>query len=124
MLCIRPSMSIWTPRACPGFGRNSLYGKLLPIISNVSQSIIRSQLGLVPSRPIEPVTSGNLLPGRKGEWWLAGPDGSIHVVSEDGQLHDSFNYGAALTGLAAVRLEEQPVLLLATDAGVTAWTVE
>lgn len=75
-------------------------------------------------RPIEPVTSGNLLPGRKGEWWLAGPDGSIHVVSEDGQLHDSFNYGAALTGLAAVRIEEQPVLLVATDEGVTAWKVE
>ena len=41
------------------------------------------------------VTSGNLLPGRKGEWWLAGPDGSIHVVSEDGEVHDSFHYGAA-----------------------------
>jgi hypothetical protein len=75
-------------------------------------------------RPIEQVTSGNLLPGRTGEWWLAAPDGSIHVVSEDGELHDSFNYGAVLTGLAAAKLGEQAVLLVATDEGVTAWKVE
>jgi hypothetical protein len=75
-------------------------------------------------RPIEQVTSGNLLPGRQGEWWLAGPDGSIHVVSEDGELHDSFNYGAVLTGLAATKLDDQSVLLVATDEGVTAWKVE
>jgi hypothetical protein len=75
-------------------------------------------------RPIEPLVWGNLLAGRQGEWWLAGADGSIHVVSEDGELFDSFNYGAALTGLAAARLGDQAVLLVATDEGVTAWKVE
>ena len=46
------------PRAFPSRGRNSEYGKLEPTMSRVSHSIIRSQLGLVPRRPIEPVTNG------------------------------------------------------------------
>lgn len=78
----------------------------------------------VHQKPIEPVTSSNLLPGRQGEWWLAGPDGSVHVISEDGEFHDSFHTGAALTGLAATKLNGQPVLLVATEAGVTAWQIE
>jgi hypothetical protein len=78
----------------------------------------------VHQRPIEPLVWGNLLAGRRGEWWLAGPDGSIHVVSEDGELFDSFNYGAVLTGLAAVKLDDQSVLLVATDEGVTAWNTK
>jgi hypothetical protein len=72
-------------------------------------------------RPIDTVTSSNLLPGRQGEWWLAGPDGSIHVISEDGELHDSFYYGATLTGLAAAKLGDKNVLLVATEEGVAAW---
>ena len=58
MPSIRPSRSICTPRAWPSSGRNSEYGKLDPTINSVSQPIIMSQLGLVPSRPIEPVTHG------------------------------------------------------------------
>ena len=57
MPIIRPSMSTCTPRACPSSGRNSEYGKLEPTISSVSQPVIRSQLGFVPSKPIEPVTN-------------------------------------------------------------------
>jgi hypothetical protein len=75
-------------------------------------------------RPIDTVTSSNLLAGRQGEWWLAGPDGSIHVVSEDGEFHDSFYYGAALTGLAAAKLGEHNVLIVATEEAVTAWKLE
>jgi cytochrome oxidase Cu insertion factor (SCO1/SenC/PrrC family) len=78
----------------------------------------------VHQKPIEPVTSSNLLPGRQGEWWLAGPDGSVHVISEDGEFHDSFHTGAALTGLAATKLNGKPALLIATEAGVTAWEIE
>jgi hypothetical protein len=78
----------------------------------------------VHQKPIEPVTSSNLLPGRQGEWWLAGPDGSVHVITEDGEFHDAFHTGAALTGLAATNLGGKPVLLIATDGGVTAWEIE
>jgi hypothetical protein len=78
----------------------------------------------VHQRPIDAVTSSNLLPGRQGEWWLAGPDGSIHVISEDGELRDAFHYGSTLTGIAAGKLGDQAVLLVATDEGVTAWKIE
>ena len=56
---MRPSRSICTPRALPSSGRNSEYGKLEPTMSSVSQPIIMSQLGLVPRRPIDPVTNGS-----------------------------------------------------------------
>ncbi len=58
-------MSICTPRAWPGFGSHSEYGKLVPTISSVSQSSIMSLDGLVPSRPIEPVTNGSVV-GQRG----------------------------------------------------------
>ena len=78
----------------------------------------------VHARPIEAITSSHVLKGRKGEWWLAGPDGSIHVVSEDGEFFDSFHYGAALSGLAAMKLGEKPVLLVASDDGLAAWEIQ
>jgi hypothetical protein len=74
-------------------------------------------------KPIEPITSSHLLQGRSGEWWLAGPDGSIHVITEDGEFHDSFHYGAPLTGIAATLLNNQPALLVATESGVEAWRI-
>lgn len=77
----------------------------------------------IHQRPIEAVTSSHLLPGRQGEWWVAGPDGSIHVISEDGDFYDSFFYGAVLNGIAATRLDRRSVLLVATDAGLSAWEV-
>jgi len=74
-------------------------------------------------RPIEPVTSSRMLPGHEGEWWLAGPDGSIHLITADGTLFDSFFYGEALSGIAASKLGEAAVLLISTEDGLTAWEV-
>jgi hypothetical protein len=45
-------MSICTPRAWPGSGSHSEYGKLVPTISSVSHSPIMWSDGLEPSRPI------------------------------------------------------------------------
>jgi AhpC/TSA family len=75
-------------------------------------------------RPIEPVTSSRMLPGHKGEWWLAGPDGSIHLITADGRLFDSFHYGVPLTGIAAGKLGQRAVLFIATDQGLEAWKVQ
>ena len=74
--------------------------------------------------PIEAITSSSLLPARAGEWIFAAPDGSIHVVSEDGEFTDTWNVGAALTGIAAGRLGSRRALIVATQQGVTAWAVE
>jgi len=78
----------------------------------------------VHQQPIEPIQSSQMLPGHTGEWWIAGPDGSIHTITADGQLFDSFFYGAPLAGLAAARIGEQSVLLVATGEGLTAWEVQ
>jgi hypothetical protein len=75
-------------------------------------------------KPIEPITSSHVLPGHEGEWWLAGPDGSIHLVTEDGRFFDSFHHGAALTGFAAGKLGERSVLLVSTDEGLAAWELK
>jgi len=65
-----------------------------------------------------------MLPGHAGEWWIAGPDGSIHVITADGQLFDSFHYGAPLTGLAATKIGDQCFLLVATADGLSAFEIE
>ena len=64
-----------------------------------------------------------MLSGHDGEWWLAGPDGSIHLITADGKLFDSFFYGQALSGIAAGKLGDAAVLLVAAEDGLTAWEV-
>lgn len=76
------------------------------------------------TQPIEPIRWSDLWPDAAGQWWLAGPDGSIHVISADGRWFDSFRHGAVLSGLAAGILEGQPTLLVATPEEVTAWRIE
>ena len=75
-------------------------------------------------RPIEPIASGVLLPNHAGTWVIAAPDGSIHFVSEDGELTDSFHYGAAITGVTICEIDSAPALVVATDEGITAWRVQ
>src|SRR4028119_1083999 len=50
MLNMRPSMSICTPLAWPGWGMYSVYGMLEPTMRSVSHPIIRSQEGSRPFR--------------------------------------------------------------------------
>lgn len=71
-------------------------------------------------QPIEPIVSSQVLEGHQGEWWFAAADGSIHLVSEDGKLHDSFATGSVLSGLAVVKLSAGGLLLYSTPGGVTA----
>jgi hypothetical protein len=74
--------------------------------------------------PIEPIGSGTLLPQQAGQWVFAAPDGSLHVVSEDGAFTDAWNYGAALTGLAAANLRGEQVLIVAAPGRVTGWSIK
>lgn len=75
-------------------------------------------------RPIEPIASGDLLPNRSGTWVIAGPDGSIHFISEDGELTDSFFTGECITGVAISKVDGVPILVVATTAGLTAWKIK
>ena len=47
------------------------------------------------SHPLEFLQPADILQDKRGAWLLAGADGTIHVVSEDGEFSDSFAIGAA-----------------------------
>ncbi len=79
--------------------------------------------GVYPG-PIELIVPGRLTRNGPGQWLLPGPDGSIHVLSADGQLFDKFNYGAVLQGLATVEINGQPALIVASDKGLEALRAE
>jgi hypothetical protein len=73
------------------------------------------------SSQIQSIAPARLLDGPGFQWVLAGADGSIHVVADDGRFHDSFNYGEEVTGLAGVELERQKLLVIAARQSVSAW---
>jgi hypothetical protein len=55
---------------------------------------------------------------------LAAPDGSLHILSAAGEVLEQFNYGSAISGLAVTRLDGKPALVIATAAGIDAWSVQ
>ncbi len=78
----------------------------------------------VGRQPVEPVVAGRLTAEGPGQWLFSGPDGSIHILTADGKLLDSFNCGSAVQGLATTEINGKPALLVSTAEGVTAWAVE
>ena len=88
----------------------------------------------LPRTQIEFVTSGDLLDfefqvsaektEKVGQWVFGAADGSIHIVSADGDFADHFNYGEMLTGIATAQFGDAQTLLVATPTSVTAWRVE
>ncbi|MGD9645180.1 MAG: redoxin domain-containing protein [Pirellulales bacterium] len=72
--------------------------------------------------PIEAIAGGPI--GGAGRWIVASADGVVHVVGADGKGVDRWSLGAAPCGLAVTTINGQPVLLISTTAGVTAWSVE
>lgn len=77
-----------------------------------------------PNMPVEQIVAGRLTSTPGGQWLLPSADGSIHILRPDGHLSDSFNYGAALSGLATVEWNGRPVLLVATADTVEALEVQ
>jgi len=76
----------------------------------------------VHQHQIEPIVAATL-DGSDGGWLLPGPDGSIHLLTKEGQLVDRFNYGMALSGIGITQIDGQPVLLVAAENGLTAWKI-
>jgi len=77
----------------------------------------------VRNTPCDVLIAGHLRSGEPGQWILTGADGSIHILSADGQLLDRFQYGDELTGIGTMTADGQSLLLVATAHGLTAWKV-
>ncbi len=110
----------WCGMVSPTLGENSAMG-----LSLDGKELWNYPLpaGIQP-QPIEPIIPGKLTRSGPGQWLLPGPDGSIHVVSADGQPWDKFNSGLTLQGLATVEIAGQPVLVVSSSNGLEAWKVE
>jgi len=80
-------------------------------------------VGAQPNAALEMLTQGRLL-GDKNWWVVAGPDGSIHFLDNDGQLVDRFNFGAAISGLAIATIDGRGALIVATEKGIDAWQID
>jgi hypothetical protein len=78
----------------------------------------------VQKHPVEFVAWGDVVGNGQGQWLLAGPDGSLHILSAAGEVLDQFNYGAALSGLAVTPINGKPALLISTASGIAAWSVQ
>ena len=76
-----------------------------------------------PRNAIEFLTSGRLVDD-VGQWVMAGADGSIHIVSSDGEFSDYFCVGEELHGVAASRNADHGLLVISTAKKVTAWSVQ
>jgi hypothetical protein len=79
--------------------------------------------------PIRFTTSASLLESGRSQWIFAGPDGSVHIVSGNGQLQDHFFTdhfftGLQLTGIAGGRRGSAGVLVVSSSSGVEAWQVQ
>ena len=77
----------------------------------------------IPKRPIDYLTSADVLPNGDSIWIALGSDGSVHFIDSDGVLIDSFNYGQFIYGLTTANWNGQPVLILSDDQGVKAYQI-
>lgn len=73
---------------------------------------------------IDRIVAGQVLPDGPGQWLLPAADGTIHVISIDGEQVDRFAYGKPLNGLATAEWDGKRVLLVSTPEGVDAWQIE
>jgi hypothetical protein len=79
--------------------------------------------GVFQSQVRTPV-SVKLFDGSAWQWLLAGPDGSVHVIDDDGNFFDTFNSGHNVTGISGFQDSETGILLLSTNDSVRAIRVE
>lgn len=70
-------------------------------------------------QPLEMIAAGRVIDD-SGQWIVAAADGSIQLLSAEGQLVDRFHCGSAITGLAAAEIDGQPALLVASTEGLAA----
>lgn len=73
--------------------------------------------------PLRFVTSAPLLDDHGTCWMMAGAEGSLHIISQDGSFTDHFHTGQAIAGLAGARHADAGLLVISTPDGPRAWRV-
>ena len=74
---------------------------------------------------VDAMQSAEIWPDRSPQWLFAGPDGSVHCVSGDGEFADSFALGEHIAGIAALQDAERQrhLLVVATAKSIRAWNI-
>ena len=67
------------------------------------------------------VAFGQFVSNTRGAWFVAGSDGTIRIIGQDGKFFDFFSVGSPVAALASGHCGGQPCLLVATDHKLTAW---
>jgi peroxiredoxin len=73
---------------------------------------------------IDCLTHAARFAGPGGAWIVALPDGSVHVVSDDGTFNDAFRSGLPVRAVGVLPATPAPLLVLAADDGLHAFQVE
>lgn len=68
--------------------------------------------------PVEIVTASRVLSKLATCWVFVGPDGSIHLVADDGSFFDSFQFGERVDGLSTYRENDQAFIVVSSTSGV------
>lgn len=69
------------------------------------------------------VTSAPLLDDNTSHWLIAGANGSVHIMSQDGRMTDHFQVGQDIAGLAGGRHASAGILVVSHPEGLQAWQV-
>ncbi len=79
--------------------------------------------GGVYNSPVRTPVWARMLAGSRGQWLLAGPDGSVHLIDDSGDFYDMFHVGAPIDGLGGFQADGQGVLVVVSRGTVTAYNV-
>jgi thiol-disulfide isomerase/thioredoxin len=73
-----------------------------------------------PLPPLQRVDVG----GNNNDCLVAGPDGSLHFLSAEGELVDSFDYGEPINDFAVTATDEGLLLWVTAGSRLTAWRIQ
>jgi hypothetical protein len=91
-----------------------------------SRSVGPASVGPMPNVPAPDVQAPDSESRQKqgGQWLFAGSDGSLHAIGHDAGFFDYWRLGKPISGVAIVRINDQPAVIVSSDKEVTAWRVE
>ena len=75
-------------------------------------------------KQVESIAFGQTERSKSGFWAIAGVDGSIKLIRDDGKLVDNWNTGQPINGIALVPKGKRHMMVLSTEGNVQAWAID